>query len=280
MGTIIIGAGISGLMAAHKFPLALILERGDEDSVMPMINATFYAHEFVPKFAEQEIMVRTVIRGDGTAQDYAEKIYGDRNHPVSMEHVDYEIKAWKWNSVALLEKVKGRILWKTNVKRIDLYLGRIYVVDSPLIDTGFFDFDKLITSVPLPVLLRMVGWSVDAPFRSDPIWLFDDVVAAKDMLPEGQQHVIYYPDLSVPYYRSNQMGGTKVIEFEYSNRMAPDYVRRRGVPLHPGKIWPHPEAGELVERLKQYNTFCAGRYACWSPKMLSHHTWKAIQEIE
>jgi len=280
MGTIIIGAGISGLMAAHKFSRALVLERGDKNSIMRMINATFYAHEFVPKFAEQKVLVRTVVRGDGTARDYAEKIYGDRNHPVSMDHVDHETNAWKWDSVALLKEVQDHILWKSSVKRIDLHLGRVYVDESPLCSSGFFAFDKLITSVPLPVLLKMVGWSADMPFKSDPIWLMDDLTMAKDIPPEGEQHVIYYPDLSVPYYRSNQMGGSNIIEFEYSDRMVTDVVRKRGVALRPGKIWPHPDAGELVQRLKHYNTFCIGRYACWEPKMLSNHAWRAIQEIE
>lgn len=282
MGTVIIGGSISGLMAAHRFPVALVIEQGSQTSVMPMLNATFYAHERVPKFAEQEVLVRTVVRGKGTARDYAKKVYGDWDHPVSMDHIEHEIKAWKWDSHALLADVSERILWQTRVVSIDLDRREVYTEGKTTDSYEPFPFHSLIVTIPLPALLRMIGWTCNTHFRSAPIWLQDvDFGNRTSVPPINTQLVTYCPSLDIPYYRSNQMGGSSLIEYEYSDLMVPRHIREgEGRMLRPGKIWPHPQADDLVEKLHHFGVFCVGRYACWEPKMLSHHAWRMLQGME
>ena len=274
MQIVIIGASISGMMAAARWPDAVLLELGRPEDLAPVMVATFYAHQRVPVFAEEEIEVQTQVVGHGGAREYAFKVYGDPEALVSQSSIRSLSRAWLWDGKALAATIQGRTHFTTPATYIDL--------NRKLVQTSHrtFLYDSLIVTAPLPLLLALTGIPMPVqPFRSEPIWL--EMWPAEEMgypiLPAGRMVVRYFPDMDIPWYRSNQRGNE--VELEYTDRMVPERVRKTGRVLRPGKIWAHPAAASFVALLEQFDVHCLGRYARWEQKWLSHQTWEQIQQM-
>lgn len=263
-GAVILGAGVSGLLAASRWPDARVFER-QSAAVPPVMQATFYSEHRVPVFAEHEIVVYTRYGSVGTPEDYARKVYADPSVPVSAGTFRPWQAAFGWDGRELLAASVGRVAWERTVAVVDV-AGRMLV----LADGERVSYGVLINTIPLPVFLRMAGIECSAPLRSLPIFLRKGRAAVP--IPPGEQHVVYWPGPERPYYRTSQRGG-QLTEEHMHPPAGPVVV------VLPGKIFPVPSAETLVASLEAEGIICLGRYAEWKPKLLSHQVWGRILDL-
>ena len=126
-----------------------------------------------------------------------------------------------------------------------------------------FDFDNwmskkyrtpLISTIPMPALMKMVGWKDMPDFNFQNIWTQKAVIDN----PECDVHqTIYYPDPIVPYYRISIMGNVIISEFieepsEYigahlSNRLNEDFG------FMPKKLIDFKESKQVYGKIKPIN---------------------------
>lgn len=263
---LVLGAGVSGLLAAARWPNAVVLER-QPASTPPILWATFYSHRYIPKFAERPLTVRTRVAGSGGPAEYALKVYGDSGVPVSLSSVAPVAEMHEWDGRQLLSVADGRVRTECEVAHIDVSARKLVLRGGEQVW-----YDWLISTIPLPSLLRLIGAGEGvATFRSLPIFLRRRT--AEPAAPAGEQWVTYWPGPEVAYYRTSQRGRQLTEEHLYP---CPGPV----IVLLPGKIFQHSVAAEWVKRLEGDRIISLGRYAEWKPKLLSHQTWERLQQLD
>jgi hypothetical protein len=279
----ILGAGMAGLIAAHKF-------RGHRPVILEAQKSLPHNHEALLRFRTntvgavtgvpfRECTVRKGIMFRGTYYDacapalanmYSRKVAGVIN--------DRSI----WN----LEQAKRYIAPTDFIETMATPLRVKY--DYPVRDidvlTEFARLGPVISTIPMPAMMRIIGWKDVPQFTSRPIWsvqvtLIEPIV--------GVYQTIYYPELSLPYYRVSLAGSRLTVEFSQQplvsmEEIMPDILNHFGlepaiyqigaVKIHKyGKIAPINEdlRREFIYTLtREFGVYSLGRFATWRQLLL------------
>lgn len=144
--------------------------------------------------------------------------------------------------------------------------------------------EPVISTIPMPVLMKQLGWSSIPEFKATPIW---SLRADYDNINVNQ--TIYFPHSDVPYYRASFVGSTVIIEFvrdpgdaaaellsevidffgidEKIHKPITTVVKKQAL----GKIAPIDQAirKEFMHwATSKFNIYSLGRFATWRPILL------------
>lgn len=280
---VVLGAGMSGMLALHMlnrkdiFNVLVLEKNGVNLASLP----SFYIHEHIPLYAEEEILIKYGITSlhkklaDMKAA-YAMKIY-NKNYATSVSIKKGKEKGWLFNKDIL--SVYNKISVKTfiNVINIDPAKNTITYKEYGMpIKSDIIKYKYLINTIPQPHLLHLMN------YKSAPIVLYPNsfiyykieklgIPPAKN-LEEKSVRIEYFPDLRHDYYRKTFYWFSGIVMTE---SMCPiyDYI------LKPGKIFDVPEAIKINAELTKLNIFNVGRYACWQRKYLMTNTYKDLVKI-
>lgn len=276
---LVLGAGPSGLMVANrlqelKIPY-LVLERGEA----PMArtgDGFFYLHEPITG-SESKFKITVTSCAWTDPKHYALKVYGDaRVSPVSLKSQQGEHVGYQLDPDALLEPVQKSVLLKVEIAWIDTAHRMVFSRTG-----GSWPYARLHSTIPLPVLAKMMPRGPRAPFHSAPIWI-ESMPAARapaDLQPDRSEMRCHYcPGECHDWYRGTVRG--QKAQFERMHQSA-----YGSAPVFPGKIWLDPaNRDEEDEQLNQYRTYLEskdtylwGRYAEWKPKKLLHQVWQDLK---
>ena len=210
MKIVILGAGISGLIAAGAFAEynPIILERGEG-------GHTFSKHRAVMRLRDDKIRSYVPVKLEEVGVHKA--IYSNGkmyNEPSILLNNMYSLKVYGAlgdRSLGALGKVRRyllkdiqvaplRVLHNAEVFRIGD--GKICVHDSSSDPCdNFYDYDACISTIPLPALLKIVGWGGSqwqGMFRAEPI----NIVNGLLNLSSDVNQTVYFPDRNGTPYRA------------------------------------------------------------------------------
>lgn len=267
----IIGAGLAGLIAAHAWPRAAILEA----SPQPTVN-----HRALLRFRTDAVARLTGIE--------FRQVRVHKGIVIDGEFVQPSIRAANLYARKVLGRVKGdRSIW--NLAPVDRYVApdtlyeQLVVAASDRICWGtkadfyFGKADKVVSTAPLPVTLRAVGIEPAVEFRRAGIRVLRWTVPGVDLF-----QTIYFPGDETPVYRASFTGNTLIAELVDGEEfdeievlydmgaafgvdvMAADSLGE--VKQHFGKIEPISDAArkDLLFRLThEHGIYSLGRFATW-----------------
>ena len=155
----------------------------------------------------------------------------------------------------------------------------------------------VISTMPMPVLMKMFSWPNIPKFEYKPIWAFNVHI----LDPECDIHqTIYYPDVTVPIYRASMTGNKLTIESieeikEWGDILSA-VLETLGLPQNPlmsnpivgkqqyGKIVPIEDKirKEFIYWMtREHNVYSLGRFAIWKQILLDDivQDIKVIEEL-
>lgn len=270
----IVGAGLAGLIAAHAWPRATVVESGAAPVATHKALLRFRS-DAVAKLTGIEfrrVRVRKGIWSEGAfvppsirvANLYARKVLG----PGVIGGGDRSV----WN----LEPVDRYVAPDT------LY-EQLIVAASDRIEWGHaFDFaasraEPIVSTAPMHATLDALGIQNSIPFRRAPITVQRFRVHGADLF-----QTIYFPDDDTPIYRASFTGETLIVELAQGEAAWEVYdftllERAFGVDLSTakslgavkqtyGKIAPIDDATRkavLLRLTDDHNIYSLGRFATW-----------------
>ena len=282
----IIGAGLTGLIAAHAWPNAGIIEKATEapkahrallrfrsDAVARLTGVEFRKVRvrkgiyFQGRFCEPNIQMANLY----SAKVLHGRIEGDRSI-WNIDSVDRFVAPDTFHE-QLIEAVSPRLA--LGVEVANLYIGQ-----KPVIST-----------IPLPTMIDEVvnDYSPSIDFFRAPITVHRIKVRGADVF-----QTVYFPDPDLLVYRASMTGDTLIIEsmgdgaleleevleafgLSYNGGQGAEEVEK--VEQRFGKIAPIDDIvrRELLFRLTQdYNVYSLGRFAIWKNILLDD----VVQDID
>lgn len=283
---IILGAGMAGLLAANYFRQRkpMVVEKQAELPNNHHALLRFRTDKFarVCGVSFDKVWVRKFVMFDNQ--------FVDKPNPYVCNQ--YSIKA--------TGMVMGRSVW-------DLEPDWRYIAPSNMIElmaigveakygleydhnhlNKFVGKIPIISTLPMPVLMDIVGWTRKIKFNFRPIWATNAVIAT----PVCNVHqTIYYADLADPRYRASIVGDRLIIEYvsDVVNKHE-DWVAKTmaDFSLHPefssiqegtltyheqkyGKVVPIEEGLRkefIYSMTKDYGIYSLGRFATWRQLLL------------
>ncbi len=261
---LIVGSGLAGLLTAHVFPSADIIEAASEPIQMhnALLRFRSLAVSELTGIDFRTVTVRKGIWSNGgfvepniaAANNYAYKclgkVVGDRsiwNLDVCQRYIAPDNFYWQ-----LIDRLRNRISY-----------GEAFAFDRPAISTA-----------PLPIALAALGIETDIYFKRAPIHV------ARFMVADCDAHqTIYFPDLSTPLYRGSITGNLLILEFVSEHTEADvtmalkafgiidcDVTALCNVSQRFGKIGNIDAAArkKLIGQLtEEHGIYSVGRFACW-----------------
>jgi hypothetical protein len=152
------------------------------------------------------------------------------------------------------------------------------------------DSEPVISTIPMPALMKIVGWKDVPDFNHKPIFAYNAEITSPQV---DVYQTIYYPDIGLPFYRASLCGRYLTIEFidepeqEEIQRALEEVLEDFGLgsPLDnviffsDGKAKRH-EYGKIVPcddearkdfiytMSREYNIYSLGRFATWRQLLL------------
>lgn len=268
----IIGAGLAGLVAAHAWPRATILEA----SPQPTVN-----HRALLRFRTDAVARLTGIE--------FRQVRVHKGIVIDGEFVPPSIRAANLYARKVLGHVKGdRSIW--NLAPVDRFVApdtlyeQLVVAASDRIHWGVqsdFTFSKsrgsVVSTAPLPVTLRAVGIEHEVTFRRAGIRVLRWTVPGVELF-----QTIYFPGDETPVYRASFTGNTLIAELvgntiADASEVLNDLGEAFGVDITAaeslgevkqtyGKIEPISDAARkdfLFRLTHEHGIYSLGRFATW-----------------
>jgi hypothetical protein len=263
---VIVGAGLAGLIAAHAWPNAQVVEAAAQPKA---------AHKALLRFRSdavarltgiefRKVRVRKGIWADGTQQTsairwanlYAQKVVGRLAGERSIWNLDPAERFIAPDDLyeQLVAAVNDRIDWETPAN---------YQAARPTISTA-----------PLPVVLSLVGWLAPVTFSRSGITVHRWRIPGADVF-----QTLYYPEQHLNVYRASITGDTLIVETvgPLGDMDDEEINKSFGIQLSAceslgsvdqkyGKIAPIDDAvrKQLLFRLTmERNIYSLGRFATW-----------------
>jgi hypothetical protein len=157
----------------------------------------------------------------------------------------------------------------------------------------------IVSTLPMPLMMRMTHWPDQPKFNYHPIW---SVTADIDAPATDVYQTLYYPDPAVPYYRASITGNRVIVEFNqkvlptqfnsYLATVLNDFgIDPSGVSLANvketeqkyGKLLPIDDAARKVFILAltdKYKVYSLGRFSTWRSGLLMDDVVKDVQRLE
>lgn len=263
---VIVGAGLAGLIAAHAWPNAQVVEAAAQPKA---------AHKALLRFRSdavarltgiefRKVRVRKGIWADGAQQAaairwanlYAQKVVGRLAGERSIWNLDPAERFIAPDDLyeQLVAAVNDRIDWETPAN---------YQAARPTISTA-----------PLPVVLSLVGWLAPVTFSRSGITVHRWRIPGADVF-----QTLYYPEQHLNVYRASITGDTLIVETvgPLGDMDDEEINKSFGIQLSAceslgsvdqkyGKIAPIDDAvrKQLLFRLTmERNIYSLGRFATW-----------------
>lgn len=297
---LIIGAGLSGLMMGYLLKRDfIIVDAAPQASVG--VAAPFYLHaplEWLPTNWKQVDVVQNCWDGShfhreptiGHMNDYSRKITGKIIN-TSLKFLDGSVRSGylpaSGDAAQVLHDLHREV--SQSIVR-PIYVSKINPQAKLLVGTDKngknvkFGYQNLISTMPLPALLKMVEVKFDHEFRSEPIFTKTYQVTPGQCVDAFQIVYITYGD--IPPYRASLMDDKIFIEsMEQFPVEAGDWLihklwglntnklfTRESV-IRPGKFHPVEKAVRkllLAQLTQKFGIFCLGRYAVWDYRRIDH----------
>lgn len=276
----IIGAGLSGLIAAHLFPSMPIVEAQPEPQEMHKAVLRFRSDAVsrVTGIDFRQVVVRKGIYYKeefhqptiNLANLYSQKCLGRVVGERSIWNLD-PVQRWiapedfYWR---MIEQAKARIEWN---QKIDF-------------NAFPFESDEVISTIPLPAALSQCGIQHNLTFDRSPIKVIRFRVVSCDVF-----QTVYFPEPICPVYRASITGDLLIVEMMDWNdghgnydEWHEDVCRAFGIMEHDleqldevkqqyGKIAPVDDVARkhLIGKLSiDHNIFSLGRFATWKNLLL------------
>lgn len=222
MNVDIIGAGLSGLIAATQFPTAQVFEAEGPDSISHKAVLRFRSNALSQMLGIpfKRVEVRKSIWHKGAhraasidlANLYSRKTNGGY-HNRSIWNLD---KADRYIApedlqLQLAAQIENRLHWNT-----------------PILPEEVCDPERqhaFISTMPLPVLLKMLNWTPAETFSFKSIRVDRFRVSGADLY-----QTIYYPDPELSVYRASLTGDLLIIEHVEEQADLPAEMRPRLLP--------------------------------------------------
>lgn len=279
----IIGAGMAGLLAAHIF-------RNERPTILEAQSNLPSNHEALLRFRSTKVADATGIK---FVQASVRKaiVYKDQ----------FADKANMFLANMYSHKVVGEIrersIWnlEQSVRHIAPhdFVARMAAPFKVEYDAAIKDLETIkdlalegpvISTIPMPALMRIVGWNASAKFHSLPIWSAQVGIVAPNV---SVYQTIYYPDPELPYYRASITGSRLIVEFSrepkdlelHINSILLDF----GIPAWVGSEMPEPKEHRLgkitpvdedarkdfiYSMTREHNIYSLGRFATWKQVLL------------
>jgi hypothetical protein len=249
MRVAILGCGPAGLMAAHAVVRAGHTPHIYSKKVKSKMFGAMYLHRSLPDITSEEADFIMSIMKAGTAGEYAEKVYGDPEAPVSWDKFEAGYSP-AWDLSLAYDELWGRYHAMIRDETLDIdYIAQLET-----------EYDIVISSIPATSLC-LGGHE----FRSQHIW----VQHGEDYRPLGPDYIMYYMgDPTVDWYRFSRIGHYS--SWEYS-RKPEDGVDTDKFVLSWGKKPLETDCDCFPDIMR------VGRFGRWEKGILTHH---AFEEVE
>ena len=263
---IIVGAGLAGLIAAHAWPTAQVLEAAPQprSGHRALLRFRSEAVGRLTGIEFRKVTVRKGIWADLAFQQpairwanlYAQKVVGRLAGDRSIWNLDTVQRFIAPDNLyeQLLDSVGDRISWNTNA--------------------SFGMRQLLVSTAPLPVVLRQLDIAAPVEFPRAPIHVTRWSVPGADVF-----QTVYFPERGIGLYRASITGSTliaesvdpieeddeKEIERAFGIALG-NCERLEAVEQKYGKIAPIDDAvrKQLLFRLThEHNIYSLGRFATW-----------------
>lgn len=205
---IIVGAGMAGLLAGHMF-------RRHKPRIMEAQGSLPNNHEALLRFRGSRVAEAT---GTAFKKMLVRKgiIYKGEYHPPNMFFANMY-------SRKVIGEFRDRSIW--NLDPVERYVAPNNFIEQmagplninygePLKNlkqlTGAGEHCPVISTIPMPILMDIVGWPSKPRFNSLPIWSIQ--VELGPPLVDVYQ-TLYYPDPDVRYYRCSITGNRLIMEY-------------------------------------------------------------------
>lgn len=262
----IVGAGLAGLIAAHAWPQATVLEAAPKPRAGHRALLRFRS-EAVSRLTGIEFRKVTVRKGIWAdygfqqpairwANQYAQKVLGRLAGDRSIWNLDTVERFIAPDNLyeQLIDSVGDRIQWNTNA--------------------SFHTGQLLVSTAPLPLVLKQLDIALPAEFPKAPIHVTRWHVPGADVF-----QTVYFPERGVGVYRASITGDTLIAESvdpieeddekEIERAFGISLVhcdKMESVEQKYGKIAPISDAlrKQLLFRLThEHNIYSLGRFATW-----------------
>lgn len=277
VGTLIIGAGYSGLIVQNRLKslghTSIIVERGYSNGYTDSDYVIFTKSKFPFSGYEIDVNINRLSSGSGFFQkEYTKKVY-------NRELPDSDIKLFSGET----ERVKGitidneyllkdsRVYGNIDITHIDLNTrmatGRVLHLKEKVT----IKYDRIISTIPAHRFMKLVNMNFLKKFQLFisyfPIGI--QKISANNIYEE--MTIDYISDPAIPFYRKQQYGGN--IFYEYCLNRPMD-IRFSAVVV-PGKFTKQPEEimGLFYEFFQLKDVYFAGRFATWDPDFLLDQIW-------
>ena len=201
---IIAGAGLAGLIAGNIF-------RNYSPRIIERQKSLPNNHKAILRFRDQSVSKATGIEFKKVKVRKAIAYQGEwlsRSNP----------KVANLYSIKVTGKVQSRSCWNLNDSEryvspedfIEKISNGLKIEYNETLHKSMFDGQPIISTIPMPAMMDLVGWKdkPEFPFRS--IWSCWCNIKDYDV---SVNQTIYYPDLKDPYYRASVLGNKFVLEY-------------------------------------------------------------------
>lgn len=279
----IVGAGLTGLIAAHAFPAATVMESRSEH------DAAVHEHSALLRFRSDIISRITGIP--------FRSVNVNKSIVVDGEHVNINMRLANMYAAKVQEgtggKITGRSIWNMEhakrfvapndfIARMRDQVGNRIKYDSPAnLNRWKDESDLLISTAPLHVALaaNSIG-TIHAVFSAAPIWVERYLLEGVDLF-----QTIYYPGQETSTYRASITGNVLIIESMMggSSLQPRDALSHFGLPhwvsfsLEDGKEQRYGKISEidsasrrafLRQLTEDHGIYSLGRFATWRNVLL------------
>jgi hypothetical protein len=265
---VVIGGGFLGQLVQFAVPYARVLDWRKapvgRDTYQTRYFGAHYLWQPLPGLPCTPVDVHTTVDNQAPEEDairrYKEKVGKmsdiiDWNGQFKEHQTGWEIADVPGSVVDYSQFVQS-VNWKTRT--------------LTLRDVGAVAYDMLVSTIPLPALLRLLGGPALDPVNR-PIYVSVTPAPARPRV--RGLHVDYCSTIGDPVYRKTNRHGLEL------HRESLEVVSDGPcTPLYPGKIYVHPRVPALQHALIARHIFCFGRNATWSPDELAHETYANILE--
>lgn len=254
----ILGAGPAGLVAAHAATLKGYDVEIATDQMSPsIISGAQYLDKPIPSLTELEPDGRVKFFKRGTAEGYAQKIYGDPQAPTSWDKYEHEVEYPLWYL-----RDTYSILWERYKDKL-FHLRLTPNVMASFVDT---DADMIVVALPLQAICsneRHTFWSQEVTvYPGLPVEIADTKYGYLMEKKEGFNWILYNGKKKEGWYRCSAINGGASVEV-------------------PG----HYDDGHKI--LKPLRTTCdcwgnvprvvpVGRYGTWQKDQLVSGAWDLV----
>ena len=221
---IIIGAGLSGLLAAQYF-------RSHDPIVYEQQDSLPNNHHALLRFRSNAVSDLTGIRFKKVNVQklisYEDQHYTTPNLVFNNMYSKKCTGAYRSRSLMNLEPVDRYIAPPDFISRVANGINVVYGVTNAI---GSDNLNPVISTIPMIALAHQLGYKFTTDFPSRPIWtitaeIFDDV---------DIYQTVYYPDPMIPLYRMSITGDRVIAEFV--------------IPPEQARIDPEPYISYMLEK--------------------------------